>query len=76
VVLVIDKVGLCGSRAVPLSATDSALVSGVLGSVLAALPRRDVAVGCADSADALVVSSVLPQAPLIPATYLCRKATP
>ena len=51
----------CATRSrggVPRSA-DSALVSGVVGSVLAAVPRRGVAVGCAIGADALVVSSAL-----------------
>ena len=52
-------VGFCGSRALPASAEDSALVSGVVGSVLAAFPRRGVAVGCAVGGDALVVSSAL-----------------
>ena len=52
-------VGFCGSRALPVSAADSALVAGVVGSVLAAVPRRGVAVGCAIGGDALVVSSVL-----------------
>jgi hypothetical protein len=56
---VAGMVGFCGSRTLPASATDSALVSRVLGSVLAALPRRDVAVGCAVGGDALVVSSAL-----------------
>ena len=37
----------------------SALVSGVVSSVLAGVPRRGVAVGCAVGADALVVSSAL-----------------
>jgi hypothetical protein len=49
-------VGFCGSRTLPLSAADSALVSGVVGSVLSG--GRGVAVGCAVGADALVVSSV------------------
>jgi hypothetical protein len=52
-------VGFCGSRALPVSAADTALVSGVVSSVLAGVPRRGVAVGCAVGADALVVSSVL-----------------
>jgi hypothetical protein len=52
-------VGFCGSRALLVSSADTALVSGVVGSVLAALPRRGVAVGCAVGADVLVVSSVL-----------------
>ena len=52
-------VGFCGSRTLAASATDSALVSRVVGSVLAALPHRDLAVGCAVGGDALVVSSVL-----------------
>ena len=50
-------VGFCGSRDLPVSAADSALVSGVVGSVLSG--GRGVAVGCAVGADALVVSSVL-----------------
>jgi hypothetical protein len=41
------------------AAADSALVSGVVGSVLAAVPHRGVAVGCAIGVDALVVSSAL-----------------
>jgi hypothetical protein len=56
---VAGMVGFCGSRALPVSAADSALVAGVVGSVLAAVPQRNVAVGCAVGADALVVSSVL-----------------
>jgi len=52
-------VGFCGSRAFPASGSVSALVAGVVGSVLAGVPRRDVAVGCALGGDALVVSSVL-----------------
>jgi hypothetical protein len=59
VVFVVGMVGFCGSRDLPVSAADSALVAGVVGSVLAALPRRDVAVGCAIGSDALVVSSAL-----------------
>jgi hypothetical protein len=54
---VAGMVGFCGSRALPVSAADSALVSGVVGSVLSG--GRGVAVGCAVGADALVVSSVL-----------------
>ena len=52
-------VGFCGSRSLPASAGMSALVVGVVGSVLAASPRRSVAVGCAVGADTLVVSSAL-----------------
>ena len=52
-------VGFCGSRSLPASAEVSALVSGVVGSVLAGVPRRGVAVGCAVGGDALVVSSAL-----------------
>jgi hypothetical protein len=52
-------VGFCGSRDLPVSAADAALVAGVVGSVLAGVPRRDVAVGCAVGGDALVVSSAL-----------------
>jgi hypothetical protein len=52
-------VGFCGSRDLPASATNSALVSGVVGSVLAGAPRRGVAVGCSVGGDALVVSSAL-----------------
>ena len=52
-------VGFCGSRNLPASAANSALASGVVGSVLSAVPYRDVAVGCAVGADALVVSSAL-----------------
>ncbi|HSK86500.1 MAG TPA: hypothetical protein VK902_24290 [Rubrobacter sp.] len=52
-------VGFCGSRALPVSAADSALVAGVVGSVLAGVSRRRVAVGCAVGGDALVVSSAL-----------------
>ena len=52
-------VDFCGSRALPVSAADTALVAGVVGSVLAAVPRRGVVVGCAIGGDALVVSSVL-----------------
>jgi hypothetical protein len=59
VVLVVGMVGFCGSRALPVSAADSALIAGVVGSVLAAVPHRNVAVGCAIGADALVVSSAL-----------------
>jgi hypothetical protein len=59
VVLVEGVVGFCGSRALPASAANLAMVSGVVGSVLAALPRRDVAVGCAVGGDALVISSAL-----------------
>jgi hypothetical protein len=59
VILVAGMVGFCGSRSLPASAGVSALVSGVVGSVLAAVPRRGVAVGCAICADALVVSSAL-----------------
>jgi hypothetical protein len=54
---VVGMVGFCGSRALP--AANSALISGVVGSVLAAFPPRGVAVGCAVGADALVVSSAL-----------------
>jgi len=57
VVFVAGMVGFCGSRALPVSAADSALVSGVVGSVLSG--GRGVAVGCAVGGDALVVSSVL-----------------
>jgi hypothetical protein len=56
---VVGMVGFCGSRDLPVSAADSALVSGVVGSVLAALPHRDVAVGCAVGGDALVISAAL-----------------
>jgi hypothetical protein len=56
---VVGMVGFCGSRNLPVSAANSALVSGVVGSVLAALPHRDVAVGCAVGGDALVVSAAL-----------------
>ena len=52
-------VGFCGSRDLPALATVSALVSRVVGSVLAGVPRRYVAVGCAVGVDALVVSSAL-----------------
>jgi hypothetical protein len=52
-------VGFCGSRSLPASAEVSALVSGVVGSVLAGVPRRGVAVGCAVGGDALVVSAAL-----------------
>jgi hypothetical protein len=52
-------VGFCGSRALPASAEISALVSGVVGSVSAGVPRRNVAVGCATGADALVISTAL-----------------
>jgi hypothetical protein len=52
-------VGFCGSRDLPASAADSALVAGVVGSVLAGVPHRHVAVGCAVGGDALVVSSAL-----------------
>lgn len=52
-------VGFCGSRSLPASA--SALVAGVVGSVLAA--RRGVGVGCALGGDALVVSSALAWGP-------------
>ena len=58
VVFVAGMVGFCGSRNLPVSAAASALVAGVVGSVLAEVPRRGVAVGCAVGADALV-SSVL-----------------
>jgi len=50
-------VGFCGSRSLPASA--SALVAGVVGSVLGAPGGRGVCVGCALGGDALVVSSVL-----------------
>jgi hypothetical protein len=56
---VVGMVGFCGSRDLPVSAADSALVAGVVGSVLAALPHRDVAVGCAVGGDALLVSAAL-----------------
>jgi hypothetical protein len=59
VILVDGMVGFCGSRDLPASATDSALVSRVVGSVLAGVPRRDVAVGCAVGGGGLVVSSAL-----------------
>ena len=52
-------VGFCGSRALPASGSVSALVAGVVGSVLVASGGRDVAVGCALGGDALVVSSIL-----------------
>ena len=58
-VLVAGMVGFCGSRALPASAEASALVSDIVGSVLAGVPHRDVAVGCAVGGDALVVSSAL-----------------
>lgn len=48
-------VGFCGSRSLP--SASSALVAGVVGSVLRS--GRGVGVGCALGADALVVSSVL-----------------
>jgi hypothetical protein len=56
---VAGMVGFCGSRALPASAEVWALVSGVVGSVLRAVPYRDVAVGCAVGGDALVVSAAL-----------------
>ena len=59
VIFVAGMVGFCGSRSLPASAEVSALVSGVVGSVLAGVPRRGVAVGCAVGGDALVVSSAL-----------------
>jgi hypothetical protein len=59
VVFMAGMVGFCGSRDLPVSAADSALVAGVVGSVLAGLPRRGVALGCAVGGDALVVSSAL-----------------
>ena len=52
-------VGFCGSRGLPTSATNSALVAGVVGSVLAGVPSRRVAVRCAVGTDALVVSAAL-----------------
>ena len=57
--MVAGMVGFCGSRTLPASATDTELVSRVVGSVLAGVPRRDLAVGCAVGGDALVVSSAL-----------------
>ena len=45
--MVVGMVGFCGSRTLPASAEISALISGVVGSVLAASPCRGVAVGCA-----------------------------
>jgi len=59
VVFVAGVVGFCGSRALPASGSVSALVAGVVRSVLAGVPRRSVAVGCALGGDALVVSSAL-----------------
>ncbi len=59
VIFVAGMVGFCGSRSLPASSKVSELVSGVVGSVLAGVPRRDVAVGCAIGGDALVVSSAL-----------------
>ena len=59
VVLVVGMVGFCGSRTLPASAADPALITGVVGSVLAASPCRGVAVGCAMGADALVLSATL-----------------
>jgi hypothetical protein len=59
VIFVVGMVGFCGSRTLPVSAADSALVAGVVGSVLAEVPRRRVAVGCAVGGDALVVFSAL-----------------
>jgi hypothetical protein len=50
-------VGFCGSRALSSSAEVSALVAGVVGSVLSG--GRDLAVGCAVGGDALVISSAL-----------------
>jgi hypothetical protein len=58
VILVAGMVGFCGSRDLPAAAADSALVSRV-GSVLAGVPLRDVAVGCAVGGDALVLSAAL-----------------
>jgi hypothetical protein len=55
----VGLVGFCGSRDLPASAADAALVAGVVGSVLAGVPRRRVAVGCAVGGDALIVSSAL-----------------
>jgi hypothetical protein len=55
----VGMVGFCGSRDLPASAADAALVAGVVGSVLAGVPRRRVAVGCAVGDDALIVSSAL-----------------
>ena len=52
VVFVAGMLGFCGSRDLPVSSADSALVAGVVGSVLAALPRRGVAVGCAVGGEA------------------------
>ena len=52
-------VGFCGSRALPASGSVSALVAGVVSSVLGAPGGRGVAVGCALGGDALVVSSAL-----------------
>lgn len=53
------KVGFCGSRALPASGSVSALVAGVVGSVLGGPGGRSVAVGCSLGGDALVVSSAL-----------------
>ena len=55
--ILVGMVGFCGSRALPSSAGVSALVAGVVGSVLSG--GRNVAVGCATGGDALVVSSAL-----------------
>ena len=65
-------VGFCGSRALPASAADSALIAGVVGSVLAAFPRRGVAVGCAVGGDALVVSAALAARRFLSAASLRR----
>lgn len=59
VVLVAGMVGFCGSRSLPASTDISALVSGIVGSVLASVPRRGLAVGCSTGGDALVISSAL-----------------
>lgn len=50
-------VGFCGSRSLP--SPSSALVSRVVGAVLAAPGDRGVAVGCCVGADQAVISSVL-----------------
>ncbi len=53
----VGMVGFCGSRALPSSAEVSALIAGVLGSVLSG--GREVAVGCSAGGDALVLASAL-----------------